>query len=1148
MPAGADRLIRYVRRIASPAASDPDTDAALLSRFLNDRDAAAFEALVARHGPMVFRVCHRLLADAQDAEDDFQATFLVLARKAASVRPAGALAAWLHGVASRMALSVRTVRARRRLREAPASDLAPTDPRPDPLAELTAREALRILDEEVQRLPMAYRLPVVLCCLEGRSQEEAARQLGWTPGSVKGRLERGRKHLHRRLIDRGLELAAALSLLEVARATAAGSSAALLASIARAGPAFAAGCGDIPCEVTMLAEGGLRQMTLNRVKVGLIVLLAAGVSAAGAGTLAHQVLAGRQPRAGQEPEAQAKDPPEARPQPREERSVRTDRYGDPLPSGAIARLGTLRFRNGMFQPCFFPDGKTIMTANRHTLQFWETATGRLLREIPTGALYVWRTSLSADGKQAAATGVLHNSPSFQAALRVWDVSTGKEVRTFSEKGRKTNQTSLTFTPDGKQLISIADGVACFEDIASGKELLRRQFSSDVLPTFALAPNGETVAIAPGANTWKFYLWNWKTEEPREIKVPRRPLYCLCFSPDSKTLAGCGQMESWLDLWDVGGGEIVRTIDMSKEAVSASDLAFSPDGKLLAVADSGNGKNFSGGLYLWDLERGRYFRQLPTPGEQVLFTNFSRDGRWIAATTTGGVRVWEVRTGRAVADNEATHCGSLTRIAVSSKGLVTTASFDHTVRIWDAATGRQRLKLDHDQPVENVILTPDGTNVVTATGTTLRFWDLLNGKELKRLPGQKRYATGRAMGFTPDGRRLLSWADYRSLRTWDVQTGKVLREHTIPPGAAGRSSIEMDRERERLMMQLGPCCFSPNGEYLILSLLGEFRVFETATGKEWQSIPSKGWRVSSLALSSDGRSFLASMEGSGTQSKHHTVSLWELATGKLRRSWSLPGDSAEPVALSHDGRFLAVGLSASPVEIRLFNVGDTRAVLTLSGFAGKPTLLSFSPDDRLLVSGMDDTSALVWQIPSSMGRPGRGLEPEAVRRLWEDLASADAARAYQAVLGLAQSPAEAVSFLGKHLQPVAAPEPKRIDQLIKDLDDDRYSVRHKAARELEKLGELAEPNLKMALAAKSSLEFRRRVEELLGKLQGPVVTPEALRGIRAVETLECIGTPEARAMLKKWSEGDPHARLTQDARASLERLAKRSGAAAKPANP
>jgi RNA polymerase sigma factor (sigma-70 family) len=239
MAARSAPLLDYLHRLASQHGSDPAPDAVLFDRFLRGRDEAAFAALVARHGPMVNRLCRRVLSDAHAAEDAFQATFLVLARRAAAVRPPEVLAAWLHQVAYRVALKARGVGIRRRARETAVPDLAPADTRPDPLAELSARELLTILDEEVQRLPKVYRLPLIHCCLEGRSQEETAGLLGWTPGSVKGRLERGRARLHARLARRGLALTAALAAAEVARGAAgAAVSPALAASMAQASLRF----------------------------------------------------------------------------------------------------------------------------------------------------------------------------------------------------------------------------------------------------------------------------------------------------------------------------------------------------------------------------------------------------------------------------------------------------------------------------------------------------------------------------------------------------------------------------------------------------------------------------------------------------------------------------------------------------------------------------------------------------------------------------------------------------------------------------------------------------------------------------------------------------------------------------------------------
>jgi RNA polymerase sigma factor (sigma-70 family) len=218
MPSGRESLVCYIRRLAALPPAEEASDTMLLGRFVAERDEQAFAALVKRHGAMVHQVCWRILGDFSHAEDAFQATFLVLARKAVTVQPGEVLPAWLHSVARRVALKARSARFRRH--ESGPLPEATADGRPDPLAEISARELLSIIDEEIQRLPERYRLPVILCCLEGRSLEEASRQLGWTIGSVKGRLERGRARLHDRLVRRGLTLAAALASVEVSRALA----------------------------------------------------------------------------------------------------------------------------------------------------------------------------------------------------------------------------------------------------------------------------------------------------------------------------------------------------------------------------------------------------------------------------------------------------------------------------------------------------------------------------------------------------------------------------------------------------------------------------------------------------------------------------------------------------------------------------------------------------------------------------------------------------------------------------------------------------------------------------------------------------------------------------------------------------------------
>jgi RNA polymerase sigma factor (sigma-70 family) len=293
MAAPLTRLLRQLHHLAAPPGAASDGE--LLGRFARCHEEEAFAALVERHGLMVRNVCRRLLGDAHAAEDAFQATFLVLARRAGTIRRPGALAAWLYAVAYRVARKVRAGRARQQAGALPAGDDTAADPSPDPLAQVSAREALVAVEEEVRRLPEAYRLPVALCCLEGLSQEEAARRLGCTAGAVKGRLERGRTRLRQRLQKRGLALAAALAAAEVARGPGPALAAAATAGAAvrfTTGPAGAAGS----TRAAALAQGVLRMMLFQRLgSVAALVVLGAACLAAGA--LSYDRLAAQPPDA-----------------------------------------------------------------------------------------------------------------------------------------------------------------------------------------------------------------------------------------------------------------------------------------------------------------------------------------------------------------------------------------------------------------------------------------------------------------------------------------------------------------------------------------------------------------------------------------------------------------------------------------------------------------------------------------------------------------------------------------------------------------------------------------------------------------------------------------------------------------------------------
>jgi RNA polymerase sigma factor (sigma-70 family) len=280
MPAGQlDRTIRHLRSVALREDGQVK-DAELLERFLALRDEGAFELLLRRHGPMVLGVCKRVLGNAADAEDAFQATFLVLLRKAASIIPRTAVGSWLHGVAHKTALKAKSMSSTRRVREREAGAARAgyaADDRWDPL--------LEALDGELNALPEKYRAPIVLCDLEGLSYREAAARLGCPQGTLSGRLTRARALLARRLAHRGAPVTTAALAALLAREALASVPPSLLEGTIRAGAVIAAGkaLGEAVAssKVASLSEGVLKKLLLSKLKAvagGLLLLATVAVA------------------------------------------------------------------------------------------------------------------------------------------------------------------------------------------------------------------------------------------------------------------------------------------------------------------------------------------------------------------------------------------------------------------------------------------------------------------------------------------------------------------------------------------------------------------------------------------------------------------------------------------------------------------------------------------------------------------------------------------------------------------------------------------------------------------------------------------------------------------------------------------------------
>jgi RNA polymerase sigma factor (sigma-70 family) len=1093
-------LLVHLRRLS---ATKPDSDAARLDRFARLGDQRAFASLVDEHGPMVLRVCRRVLGDAQAAEDATQATFLVLARKARTIGRADALAGWLHGVAYRVALKARAGLARRGQPLETAD--APADRHADPLAELSVRELLTIIDEEVQRLPSDYRLPVLLCCLEGKSQEEAARRLGWTLGSVKGRLERGRKLLHARLVRRGVVPAAAFVALEVCRAASATTLPAALASaMVRAAIAFAgtrgAAVAASPTAVRLAAEV-LRGAGTGTMKPALALLLVLGLAAFGAGAL--------MPSSPTPPP----DTPKPMAQPaasKADEKGHVDREGIALPPEAIARIGSTRLRHAgrLSAVAYSPDGKSIVSLDEDGhLCFWDAGTGQIQRRFrPTRGAYDGRLVFRPDGKSV----VLFDGN----VCRSIDAATGKELRSFQQEIRRGFALYPVFDSTGTQLAIRENTFLKLIDVNSGEQRFEKQLDG-LIADAAISPDGKTLvaAIANGGAVVLFDTTSGKLL--RRLEGPNGSAGSLAFSPDGKLLFSCGNRPV---IWDLITDKVVGKIEGYYNGRCG---VFSPDSKRLAAG------GFDG-IAIAEVPSGKELRRLPVYGATSLA--FAADGRTLlAGGWNGDVSQWDVETGRRL-DASASPFPEVKRLSfLDERRLLVEAQ---TFEVWDWRAGKvlQRFP-DFDTGTYGwPDVSADGRWLAYPVGKgEIALIDGRRNEEPRRLPGHKKGSL--TLRFAPDGRTLFSTGWDNVVRGWDVATGQLRHEWKDH----GETPIAL--------------VVSPDSRWVLSATTGLMnkpdsilRLWDVKANRLAHKLSVPNRYFWTFAFSPDSQRLAAgSGEGEFDLNTPGHIVLFDLTSGKAVLDIAGHPRPVYAIAFSPDGRCLVAADRDwnKEVAFRYWELATGHERHRFDGHAGHVHALDFSPSGALLAAASPEAPAYVWDVygKSLPGPPAAAkLSADERQRLWEDLGNPDAKAGFQAVRRWIGHPEAAVAVFGEHLKPAAPVELKRVKQWLQELDNDDFNVREAAARELEKLGDQIESALKEAVAAPGlALEPKRRMQVLIEKLNAP--TPDRLTRLRALEVLEQIATPAATQLLEKLAAGEPGALLTRETAAALDRLRK-----------
>jgi RNA polymerase sigma factor (sigma-70 family) len=1123
-------MLDHLRRLQGIADSAQRSDRELLRAFVANNDQDAFATVVTRHAPLVWGVCRRILGQRQDAEDAFQATILILARRAGSIRWQSSIGGWLHTVAQRLALRARKQADQRRFCEREASRMPPNDS--------SLRELAAVVDQELRRLPAKYREPLLLHYLENATAEAAARQLGLSRGTFYNRLTRGRELLRGRLSRQGLSLAAPL-LVAALTADAEAASRSLIETTLRNV------MGTAPKRVAALATEALGVTAIAKLKIGLALSLLLGIAAGGVAMLT--------PSAPLAPLPQAEGPV-APPNADDKAAVRVDLHGDPLPPGAITRLGTLRFRapDEIEWLTFAPDNKTLLVSSRGGLFLFDAFRGKRLRRIPSSSPS-WRPdeflTFSSDGKQLIGRGHKISGSFATQVVRVWETAGGHQTQEhdigqwvlwvgWSSEGQPL---ALRVEDNGTlHLHELSIGRSRPFSCAKPSKYPSGAISRD--PPFACSPRGHALAVADDEGT--VHIWDTNTgRETRTLQPKENGVYSLTFSPDGGRLMIRTAKD--VQMWDAIQGKIVYNVEAAN--ANYGPLVFCADGKTLAIIKSWQTIRF------WDAATGKERGCTQDKDDFSASFALSPDGKWLATAPRHGggtFHLWDVSTGKKK-DEPIGHLGRPHGTAFSPDSLrvATGGGLDGTFRLWDSKTGEPLVCIQQPGLTRNCSFAVDGDSLwaVWSSGG-IGLYDASTGQarhvlKLEDPDRPETYQSAISMYHSDDGKRLIALSYYYPKKNgagpshrdtlitgWDSSTRKQLFRRRRP----GMDSwIALSQDARVLAV---PYPSDPRGKPDVPGQ-GPMRLEDVPTGEFLLTFPALEGQTWPLAFSPDGRLLAANNFNNKRRGKEgqttEIIQLWEIATAA--EVVSFPGVDNNRVAFSPDGRLLA--LTERAQEILVYDLACRHEQHRFKGFDAAVTWLAFSPDGRRLISGLSDSTLLIWEV----GAPSmpRKLDAESAAKAWADIASKDAARAFRARGALSAAPGAALRLSTAHLHPAQAADPHFLRRLLTDLESEQFAVRDKAQKELEDLGDLAESALRQTLERKPTLEVRRRVQAVLERLRGPVTRPELLQSLRAAAVLEDIGTPEARRLLEQLAKGAPEARLTREAKASLRRLDLRS---------
>jgi WD40 repeat protein len=808
---------------------------------------------------------------------------------------------------------------------------------------------------------------------------------------------------------------------------------------------------------------------------------------------------------------------------------RRDRHGDPLPDGALARLGTIQQRVAASRLALSADGRTLVTvAAGRAITRWDASSGKMrdYRLLPGKPMReFW---LSSDGRLLAVAE--------EKSLAVFDTESGACKHRLAVSAQR-----VAFRPGGKEVVTAEEDhvkQSCrirVWDLATTKNRLLAEVPTWV-SAFAFRPDGKRLFAAVTIDSLRC----WDMDSGKQVWRNNHRATDLAVSRDGQTVATDGYKEQgcW-HLWEADTGRRIGGSSVEIRSVW-KPLAFAPDARTLFQGTSKD-------VLLWDVVTGKVRRRLVGAGSDFVV---APDGKTLISRRGALLRRWDVESGRPLYPDTSEHghiaavCGVV--FTPDGKGLVT-AGVDKTIRVWDRSTQQPRTLLTGVHPRYDMLtswrtfnfppqvlaVTADSRRLLSDAGDgQLRLTDIRTGKEVRRFNVRlrDREELVHAVRLSADGRNLWTLTypspTFRSSRKieskgtmieWDAVTGRTLSEHSLPwPGDLSDFEIAPDGQTVAL----------PDG-----------RVRDARSGKERliQPNPSLSYR---FAFSADSRLVAAMANREG-----NAAAVYEVLTGRPLVRVEAAVNWYSSLALSPDGRLLIV---AGRDALHVWEVRTGRRLLHLPATGRLPawtpglfaSCLAVAPDGRSAATGHDDGTVLLWDLAPAWKRLAERsvppLTPAQLDACWADLLKDDPGTAYPAMDRLSAAPALTLPLLRKHVRPVTI-DPQWLQRRLADLDASEFAVREKASHDLERVAEAIQPRLQRELEQTSSLEVRRRLRRLLEAPRTATLPPEVVRRLRAVAVLEWIATPEARTLLSELAKGEEGDPLTRAARAALIRL-------------